>query len=184
MGNLMWLWITLGSVLFVSAVFLTWYFVILNVFNKICVETKDILKEIDLVIDKKQVVLDQLMKLVSNQLEVEIKKEIRQIELKVKESKDFIHEKEMISDNLSRIVQLIEAQVLNDVDLSKNKKIKACLDEWVILEESLQAIRIAYNSKVSRYNKQVVGFPTSIVAKLNKLNRLEFFESNLSYVTT
>lgn len=184
MGDLMWLWITLGSVLFLSMGLMIWYFVILSVFNKICVESKIILKEIDEVIEKKQVVLDQLMKLLSNQLNVEIKKEISHMDLKVKQSKDLIHEKEMISDNLSRIVQLIEEQVLNNVDLSKNKHIKAYLDEWTILEESLQVIRIAYNSKVSKYNKQVVGFPTSIVAKLNHLNRLEFFESNLSYVTT
>jgi len=184
MGDLMWLWITLGSILIVSMALLTWYFVILSVFNKICVETKYILQEIDEVIEKKQVVLDQLMKLLSHQLNVEIKKEISQMDLKVQQSKDLINEKEMISDNLSRMVQIIQDKVLNDLDLSKNSKIQTYLDEWTILEESLQVIRIAYNSKVSKYNRQVVGFPTSIVARLNHLNRLEFFESNLSYVTT
>ncbi len=183
MGNLMWLWITLGSVLFASVVLLTWYFVILGVFNKICVETKNILIEIDEVIEKKQVVLDQLMKLLSNRLNAEIKKEISQMALKVNQSKDLIHEKEMISDNLSLIVRLIEEQVIDDVELSNNTHLQTYLDEWTILEESLQVIRIAYNSKVSKYNKQIVGFPTRIVAKLNHLNRLEFFESNLMYVT-
>ena len=42
-------------------------------------------------------------------------------------------------------------------------------------EEHLQAARRLYNSNVSRYNQQIVSFPSSVVANSKGMTKRDFF---------
>lgn len=78
-------------------------------------------------------------------------------------------------DNISKNINVV---VERYPDLKANTNFMSLQNTAIDVEEQLQASRRIYNSNVSKFNQNIVSFPTSIVANHLKLTSKNFFEAS------
>lgn len=177
MENLLWLWITLGSLCFIGIVVVIWYIITKQHFLKLQKNIKDSLTEIDELILKKYNQLLQITELTKSEL-TEFAKELAQFrEIPNFASTDKIDIKQDISNQVSHAMKSILEKLKSHLKLKKDNEVNALVDQWIVTEESLEVSRKVYNRHVSNFNRSVHMFPPSLIASIKKYKRQDFFET-------
>ena len=86
-----------------------------------------------------------------------------------------IKDKILVNEKMEENILMINALVENYPNLKANENFKALNQAIANIEERLQASRKIYNANVSYFNKMVVVFPNSIIARKKGLTKKEFF---------
>lgn len=180
MDYLLWLGITLGSLVLFGLIILVWYLVTINIFKQTSKQAKTAMLDIDELIINKHNLLMQMIELVKRHLP-DFAKSLAQMQ-KIPSSlgTDSIALKQDISNQVSKAMKSIYKQLDQQPEVKTDNTIKIALDEWIVMEESLQMARRVYNSSVSSFNRKIVTFPTSVVAKIKKYKRIDFFEADIT----
>lgn len=179
MGNILWLWITLGSSALIGLSILVCYIFIINNFKLLQKQIKVSMLDIDESILGKYDLLTQTVELTKRKLTDYAKEIGLMAEIPNVAASDTLIRKQELSKIVSEAMQGIYNQLEQQPELKQTKEIELILNRWIVMEESLETVRKIYNDNVSQFNHKIATFPFIIVAKLNNLKRVDFFEADI-----
>lgn len=179
MDNLLIFYITAGIVVLILVIIWVWYLINANSFKKNKQNIADLMIDIDDIILNKHNLLNLMIEQTKRSLAIEAKILNEMLEIAVITNSDSVEQKQDISFQLTQSMHMLYEMITEHKDLKTSKVIKEKLDDWIILEESLQSTRKLYNTNVSSFNHKIVAFPSNIIAKIKKYKRIDFFEVDI-----
>lgn len=179
MDNLLWLYIVAGTIVLILVIIWVWYLIDANNFKKNKDNIEDLMVDIDEIIMNKHHLLNFMIEQTKRSLTIEAKILNEMLEISVISNTDSVEQKQDISFQLTQSMHMLYEMITDREDLKTSKEIKEKLDEWIILEESLQSTRKLYNKNVSNFNHKIVAFPSNLIAKMKKYKRKDFFEADI-----
>ena len=146
-----------------------------NKINKAIVKIDEASSGIDVALTKRYDVLTKMIDVVKSYAKHEKDTLFEVIKLRKNMSiEEKNAENKKMDENFSKINIVAE----NYPELKSSENYKTLQQSIVEVEEHLQAARRLYNSNVSIYNKMIVSFPISIIAKSKGMVKKDFFEAD------
>ena len=93
-------------------------------------------------------------------------------------STDSFEDKQKLSKDMSQALREVNITLENYPELKSNSTVVELQKAATRVEENLQSARRIYNSNVSNYNRLLVVFPSSLIAKIQKREEEKFFEAD------
>lgn len=145
-----------------------------NKFNVLKVKIEEADSGIDVALTKRYDVLVKMIEVVKSYSKHE-KDTIFEV-IKLRKGMT-LKDRNIVNEKMDKNVEKINMVIENYPELRSNENFKTLQQSIVEVEEHLQAARRLYNANVSLYNQMLVQFPYNIIAKLKKLEKKSFFET-------
>ena len=155
--------------------FLIWYILVLNNIKKARLKVEEASSNIDVALTKRYDTLTKMLDVVKGYTKHEKDTLIEVVNIRKGMT---IEEKEETIEKLNKNYEQIKIIAENYPDLKSNENYITLQNSISEVEESLQLARKSYNNNVTNYNKMIVVFPTSIVAKLSGNKKHDLFEAD------
>jgi LemA protein len=133
--------------------------------------------DIDVALEKRYDTLTKLMQTVKAYAKHEVETLTQLVAQRRGLSESTIAEKAEYAQRLDTAASRIQMLAENYPELRSSTNYLQFQDAILDSEDHLQAARRLYNSTISRFNQAIAVFPASIIAGMNHLTPLEFFEA-------
>lgn len=153
-------------------VIVCWYIKCSNKLNRSVIKIDEALSSVDVALTKRYDVLTKMVDVVKSFNKHE--KEVLFEAIKLRDNMS-IKERNDANEVMDKVAKELNVIAFKYPEIKSSENYKLLQDSILDVEEHLQASRRVYNSNVSFYNQLIVSFPTSIVAKLKKMSKRDFF---------
>lgn len=170
--------IVIGAIV---VILVLWYISVMNQLRQLEVKVDEAMSGIDVALTKR---FDALTKMLDT-TKGYAKHEAETLEKVIKwrsgiPSNATLQEKQEFSDSLTKVATGLNVVVEKYPELKADAMFGKLQNAIMDIEEHLQAARRLYNANVRAINQIIVSFPQSIVAKIIKMEKKEFFEAEES----
>lgn len=172
--------VVVAVILLIAIIIIAWWIATSNKLKRMIVKIDESSSGIDVALTKRSELINKQVSIVKGYMEheketlLDVIKERNNFNFKefdMEKKSEFNKELDDISKNINVVVERYP-------DLKANQNFTSLQNTAIDVEEQLQASRRLYNSNVSRFNQDIVSFPTSIVANNLKLTAKTFFEAS------
>lgn len=173
--------VVVGVVVLLIVSIIGWWIKTSNTFKKMKISIEDSLSGIDIALTKRFDLLTEQLKVVKGYMKHEKEILLLVTEMRTKtnsNSKKDLKEIQEMSDTIKKVGREVNLTYERYPDLKADRSVVVLQASVTDAEEHLQAARRLYNSNVSAYNKSIVVFPRSIVAKHCNVEKCEFFAAD------
>ena len=158
-------------------IILVWYISTLNGLRRTQVKIKESVSGIDVALTKRFDVLTKMVDVAKSYATFEKSTILEAVKLRNGMS---MRERTQATEAMNQAAKELNFLAENYPQLHANENFRQLQVAIMDVEEHLQGARRAYNSNVSSLNRQIVSFPTSIVAGMSGIHAEDFFEAEES----
>lgn len=158
-------------------IILAWYISTLNGLRRTQVKIKESVSGIDVALTKRFDVLTKMVDVAKSYATFEKSTILEAVKLRNGMS---MRERTQATEAMNQAAKELNFLAENYPQLHANENFRQLQVAIMDVEEHLQGARRAYNSNVSSLNRQIVSFPTSIVAGMSGIHAEDFFEAEES----
>ncbi len=163
--------ITIGVILLILII---WYISTMNGLRQSKIKIEEAVSGIDVALTKRYDVLTKMVDVAKSYATFEKSTILEAIKLRKGMS---MTERNQAANAMNETQRELNFLAENYPQLHANENFRQLQVAIMDVEEHLQGARRAYNSNVSALNRQVVSFPTSIVAGMCGIGKEDFFEA-------
>jgi len=171
--------IIIGVGVFIVLLLLGWIITTHNKIKTTKIKVNESFSGIDVALTQRFDLLSNLLNAVKGYVKHEKETLANIVGLRNLKANASIEEKQQFSKDMEKALTSINVIVEQYPNLKASEVVTNLQNTTLVVEENLQAARRIYNSNVAYYNKYIVVFPNSIIAKLMKAENLPFFEAEV-----
>ncbi len=169
--------IVIGTLLILPAI---WGVIKRNWFKQTEVKINESESGIDVALTKRYNTLKKLVDATKGYMKHEKTVQTEIVKLRQPAKSDSLINKAAFADKLTTAAGNLNVAVENYPELKANTTVVKLQQSIQETEDNLQAARRIYNSNVNLYNKEVVSFPSNVIASMILASKKKFFEAEES----
>jgi len=168
-----------GVVVLIIVAIIGWWISTMNRIRKLQVSIEDALSGIDVALTKRFDLLTEQLQVTKGYMKHEKETLALVTEMRTGHNSGnrSVEELQKFSDNIQKVANAVNFAFEQYPDLKAIESTRVLQASVTDAEEHLQAARRLYNSNVSTYNKTIVVFPNTIVARHIKAEKAQFFKA-------
>lgn len=166
-----------GVILLIIIIIIFWAIGVSNSIKRTKIKVEESASGIDVALTQRFDLLNKMFQATKSFMKHEKETLESIVKMRQPSSNSSMEDKQKFSNEVEKGLQTVNVVVEQYPELRSSETMMKLQDSTVRVEENLQAARRIYNSNVNAFNRYIVVFPNSIIAKRQNVEKINFFEA-------